>query len=114
MPEASEARRAFRSQISGPRLRSSRNVLNIAWVKDALEHPARIICPRSNRCPRPERCEGAKPSRAREITDVRAEVMATATDEELKAAVRLLDEEAVRAAARAGGSRRSGCRPAAS
>jgi transcriptional regulator with XRE-family HTH domain len=58
------------------------NVLNIAWVKDALEHPARIICPRSNRCPRPERCEGAKPSRAREITDVRAEVMASATDED--------------------------------
>jgi len=58
------------------------NVLNIAWVKDALEHPARIICPRSNRCPRAERCEGAKPSRAREITDVRAEVMASATDED--------------------------------
>ncbi len=58
------------------------NVLNIAWVKDALEHPARIICPRSNRCPRPERCEGAKPSRAREITDVRAEVMASATDDD--------------------------------
>jgi transcriptional regulator with XRE-family HTH domain len=57
------------------------NVLNIVWVKDALEQPARIICPRSNRCPRPERCEGARPSRAREITDVRAEVMATATDE---------------------------------
>ena len=56
------------------------NVLNIAWVNDALENPARVICPRSNRCPRPERCEGAKPSRAREITDIRAEVMATATD----------------------------------
>jgi transcriptional regulator with XRE-family HTH domain len=58
------------------------NVLNIAWLKEALEHPARIICPRSNRCPRPERCEGAKPSRAREITDVRAEVMASATGED--------------------------------
>jgi hypothetical protein len=53
------------------------NVLNIAWVKDALNNPARIICPRSNRCPRAERCEGAKPSRAREITDVRAEVIAS-------------------------------------
>jgi len=58
------------------------NVLNIAWLKDALEHPARIICPRSNRCPRSERCEGARPSRAREIPDVRAEVMATATETE--------------------------------
>jgi transcriptional regulator with XRE-family HTH domain len=57
------------------------NVLNIAWVRDALNNPARIICPRSNRCPRSERCEGAKPSRAREITDVRAEVMASVVDE---------------------------------
>jgi hypothetical protein len=53
------------------------NVLNIAWVNDALNNPARIICPRSNRCPRAERCEGARPSRAREITDVRAEVIAS-------------------------------------
>jgi transcriptional regulator with XRE-family HTH domain len=53
------------------------NVLNIAWVKDALNNPARIICPRSNRCPRAERCEGARPSRAREITDIRAEVIAS-------------------------------------
>jgi hypothetical protein len=54
------------------------NVLNIAWLQDALNNPARIICPRSNRCPRAERCEGAKPSRAREITDIRAEVIASA------------------------------------
>ena len=53
------------------------NVLDIAWIKDALMQPARIICPRSNRCPRAERCEGARPSRAREITDVRAEVIAS-------------------------------------
>jgi transcriptional regulator with XRE-family HTH domain len=58
------------------------NVLNIAWVKDALGNPARIICPRSNRCPRAERCEGARPSRAREITDVRAEVIASVEDAE--------------------------------
>ncbi len=51
------------------------NVLNIAWIADALAHPARIICPRSNRCPRPERCEGARPSRAREIADVREEIL---------------------------------------
>src|SRR5580658_38075 len=51
------------------------NVLNIAWIGDALQAPARIICPRSNRCPRPERCEGARPSRAREIADVRAEIL---------------------------------------
>jgi transcriptional regulator with XRE-family HTH domain len=50
-------------------------VLNIAWIEDALEHPARVICPRSTRCPRSERCEGARPSRAREITDVRDEIL---------------------------------------
>jgi len=50
-------------------------VLNIAWIGDALAGPARIICPRSNRCPRPERCEGARPSRAREIADVREEIL---------------------------------------
>jgi transcriptional regulator with XRE-family HTH domain len=50
-------------------------VLNIAWIEDALAKPARIICPRSNRCPRPERCEGARPSRAREIADVREEIL---------------------------------------
>jgi transcriptional regulator with XRE-family HTH domain len=51
------------------------NVLNIAWIGDALAAPARIICPRSGRCPRPERCEHARPSRAREIDDVRAEIL---------------------------------------
>ncbi|HUI60589.1 MAG TPA: DUF3612 domain-containing protein, partial [Steroidobacteraceae bacterium] len=51
------------------------NVLNIAWIEDALAQPARIICPRSTRCPRPERCEGARPSRAREIADVRDEIL---------------------------------------
>ncbi len=51
------------------------NVLNIAWIGDALGVPARIICPRSSRCPRPERCEHAPPSRAREIADVREEIL---------------------------------------
>jgi hypothetical protein len=51
------------------------NVLNIAWIADALAQPARIICPRSTRCPRRERCEAARPSRAREISDVREEIL---------------------------------------
>jgi transcriptional regulator with XRE-family HTH domain len=53
------------------------DVLDIAWIEDALEQPARIICPRSSRCPRPERCEGARarPSRAREIDEVRVEIL---------------------------------------
>src|SRR5579863_1987137 len=56
-------------------LRAAAGVLNIAWVEEALEHPARIICPRSAHCPRPDRCEGAVPSRAREITDIRDEIL---------------------------------------
>jgi hypothetical protein len=62
---------------AGEALVAAANVLNIAWIEDALELPARIICPRSTRCPRPERCEGAKvrPSRAREIDDVRDEIL---------------------------------------
>jgi len=51
------------------------DVLNIAWIGDALAQPARIICPRSTRCPRRERCEHAPPSRAREIADVREEIL---------------------------------------
>jgi transcriptional regulator with XRE-family HTH domain len=51
------------------------NVLNIAWIADALSIPARIICPRSARCPRRERCEHTPPSRAREIADVRQEIL---------------------------------------
>jgi transcriptional regulator with XRE-family HTH domain/Zn-dependent peptidase ImmA (M78 family) len=52
-------------------------VLNIAWLGDALNAPARIICPRSSRCPRADRCEGAHVSKARAITDVRAEILAS-------------------------------------
>jgi transcriptional regulator with XRE-family HTH domain/Zn-dependent peptidase ImmA (M78 family) len=54
-------------------------VLNIAWIETALEHPARIICPRSTRCPRAARCEGARASRAREIADVREEILVRRT-----------------------------------
>jgi hypothetical protein len=53
-------------------------VLNIAWVEDALSGPARVICPRSADCPRTEHCAGAGASRAREITDVREEIISKA------------------------------------
>ena len=36
----------------------------------------RIICPRSARCPRHERCAAAPQSRAREIDEVRDEILA--------------------------------------
>jgi hypothetical protein len=50
-------------------------VLNIGWIEDALKQPARIICPRSNSCPRHKPCDGARESKAREINDVRAEIL---------------------------------------
>jgi transcriptional regulator with XRE-family HTH domain len=56
-------------------LRGAARVLNIAWVEDALSQPARIICPRSSNCPRTKQCDSTHASRAREITDVRAEIM---------------------------------------
>jgi transcriptional regulator with XRE-family HTH domain len=50
-------------------------VLNIAWLEDALENPASIICPRSTNCQRTEACTGSSFSRAREIADVRKEIV---------------------------------------
>ena len=59
-------------------IRGAAKVLNIAWVEDALSRPARIICPRSTNCPRTEHCDGARASRAREITDIREEIVGKA------------------------------------
>jgi len=59
-------------------IKGAAKVLNIAWVEDALSTPARIICPRSTHCPRTEHCDGAGASRAREITDVREEIVSKA------------------------------------
>jgi transcriptional regulator with XRE-family HTH domain len=59
-------------------IKAALKVLNIGWVEDALANPARIICPRSGNCPRTEHCDGAPVSRAREITDVREEIVSKA------------------------------------
>ena len=59
-------------------LSAAARVLNIAWVEDALTGPARVICPRSAECPRTGHCNGAGASRAREITDVREEILSKA------------------------------------
>ena len=37
-------------------------VMNIAWIEDALEQPARIICPRSSACPRTPACSAPSDS----------------------------------------------------
>ncbi|MEO7773315.1 MAG: DUF3612 domain-containing protein [Steroidobacteraceae bacterium] len=56
-------------------IRRVANVLNIAWVESALAINARVICQRSTRCPRTNTCEGARLSRARNLTDVRKEIV---------------------------------------
>jgi hypothetical protein len=38
------------------RIRAASQVLNIAWIADALDSPASVICPRSGACPRQPRC----------------------------------------------------------
>ena len=55
-------------------IRTIANVLNIAWVDESLGDAARIICPRSSRCPQVGNC-GAPVTRARDITDVRQEIL---------------------------------------
>ncbi len=37
-------------------IRAASQVLNIAWIADALDSPASVICPRSGACPRQPRC----------------------------------------------------------
>jgi hypothetical protein len=37
--------------------RAASQVLNIAWIAEALDSPASVICPRSGACPRqPQGC----------------------------------------------------------
>ncbi len=35
-------------------------VLNIHWLDDSLDNPAKLICPRSTNCPRPNRCDNRR------------------------------------------------------
>jgi hypothetical protein len=59
-------------------IRAVANILSIAWVEESLKQPARIICPRSSRCPRQGQCDVAPATRARDITDVKQEILTTA------------------------------------
>ena len=56
-------------------IRTVATVLNIAWLEDSLAQSARIICPRSMHCPQIGHCEGVPVTRARNITDVRQEIL---------------------------------------
>ena len=59
-------------------IRAVANILSIAWVEASLTQPARIICPRSSRCPRHGQCDVAPATRARDISDVKLEILSTA------------------------------------
>ena len=50
-------------------------VLNIAWIEESLSKSAEIICPRNNRCARGGTCEGVHATGARNIADVRQEIL---------------------------------------
>jgi hypothetical protein len=58
-------------------IRAVANILSIAWVEDSLKQPARIICPRTSRCPRQGQCDLAPTTRARDISDVKREILTT-------------------------------------
>jgi len=59
-------------------IRAVANILSIAWVEDSLKQPARIICPRTSHCPRQGQCDLAPTTRARDISDVKREILTTA------------------------------------
>jgi transcriptional regulator with XRE-family HTH domain len=57
-------------------MQSAGKVINVAWIADALQSPASIICPRSTACPRPERCEKiALPERRARLSEIRAAIL---------------------------------------
>lgn len=57
-------------------IRAVARILSIGWIEDALEQPARIICPRTSRCARDGQCSVAA-TRARDIAEVKREILMT-------------------------------------
>jgi hypothetical protein len=43
-------------EAAAANIRAASQVLNIAWIADALDSQASVICPRSGACPRQPRC----------------------------------------------------------
>lgn len=58
-------------------IREVANILSIDWVEASLQQPARIICSRCSNCPRQGQCSSAPATRARDITDIKAEILTT-------------------------------------
>jgi hypothetical protein len=51
-------------EAAAGRIRAASQVLNIAWIADALDSPASVICPRSGACPREPHCGVSAPAQA--------------------------------------------------
>ncbi len=62
-------------RAEGEAIRAVANILSIAWVEESLKQPARIICPRSSRCPRQGQCNVAPATRTPDITDIKREIL---------------------------------------
>jgi len=56
-------------------IRAVANILSIGWIEDALAQPARVICQRSSRCPRHERCHTKTSTRGRDIEQIKQEIL---------------------------------------
>ncbi len=63
------------SRAESDAIRAVANILSIGWIEDALLQPARVICQRSARCPRHDRCNTASGARARDIEEIKQEIL---------------------------------------
>jgi transcriptional regulator with XRE-family HTH domain len=67
---------AMAPRSAAHQINAAGRVLNIAWVADALESPASMICPRSSACPRPDPCERLpKITQAMDISELRRQII---------------------------------------
>lgn len=64
-------------------LMSVAKILNIAWVERGIENAARVICPRSNDCPRDPCCQNVNVADNTEISlqTIQKEIIDSVTDE---------------------------------
>ena len=65
-------------RLAARAIESAGQVLNIGWVIEALNKPARIICPRSTSCPRQVPCERLPAMRrTTDLAEIRREILET-------------------------------------
>ena len=61
----------------GEQILATSRILNIEWIAEGLEVPAKMICPRSSRCPRNKPCEGRRelPKRISWVNEIRDSIL---------------------------------------